>query len=60
MNYYQRGIERGIKRGIKKVYIDILILIKELKVLKKEYALIFKHSYIKVSCYIAFNLIKCY
>jgi len=41
------------------VYVNILILIRELKVLKKEYALIFKHSYIRVSYYIAFNLIRC-
>jgi hypothetical protein len=31
------------------VYINISILIKELKVLKKEYALIFEYSYIVVT-----------
>ena len=40
--------------------VDILILINELKVLKKEYALISEHSYTRVSCYVAFNLIRCY
>ena len=40
--------------------VNISILIRELKVLKKECALIFKYSYIRVSCYIAFNLIRCY
>ena len=29
--------------------VDILILVRELKVLKKECALIFKHGYIRVS-----------
>jgi hypothetical protein len=42
------------------VYINILILIRELKVLKKECALIFKYSYIRVSYYIASDLIRYY
>ena len=40
--------------------VDILILIGELKVLKKECALIFEHSHTRVGCYIAFNLTRCY
>jgi len=40
--------------------VNTLILIKGLKVLKKECALIFKYSCIRVSYYIAFNLIKYY
>ena len=35
-------------------------LLESQKVSKKEYALIFKHSYTRVSCHIAFNLIRCY
>ena len=40
--------------------VNILILVGELKVSKKECALIFEHSYIRVSCYIAFDLTRCY
>jgi len=42
------------------VRVNILILINKLKVLKKEYALIFKYSCIRVSYYIVFNLIRYY
>jgi len=42
------------------VYINISILVGGPKVLKKECALIFKHSYTRVSCYIAFDSTRCY
>ena len=38
-----------------RLYINILILVKELKVLKKECALIFEYSYIRVSYNIVFK-----
>ena len=38
-----------------RLYINILILVKELKVLKKKCALIFKYSYIRVSYNIVFK-----